>query len=391
MNGIEKVIAGTAFEIVARSFIPDEASDRNSFRLKNLTRAEALQFLRVWQLHSVERRLEHVRLLVASDSHDEFPPEFRADPDHSITYYRNNNEHGLVYIETKVESDEQGLKNLFTLRDVNFLDGTFDEGEEFSVPEEMVRQALFYAKSPNPRGNELLRERLVDVLRGLNAAGMMVSVRKFAKFVFSAAKEVVESSAVYSPREINELVGRCLLHLDMFPDEQWRQNSGRVSRRLSLNLLRAELAASSSSDLDAEKTAQSCYQTKFLDESGEQYDSEEQDFWRRMCAEYCLGPSRDGRESIPYRIFEQVFGKDVKGLPLGQRVAEEIDDKAPDRRQELDSLALADGLDSRSTDDARKFLESEPADASTLPLKDLLSKQTLRMVEKLAAPNVERI
>ena len=108
MSGIKNIIAGTAFEIVARSFASGNEADRNSFRLKNLTRNEALEFVRVWQARSTERCLERVRLLVASDSHEDFPAEFRANSDHSITYYRNNNENGLVYIETKVESDEQG-------------------------------------------------------------------------------------------------------------------------------------------------------------------------------------------------------------------------------------------------------------------------------------------
>ncbi len=391
MSDIEKILAGTAFEIVARSFSSDEDSDRNSFRLKNLTRGEALEFLRTWQEQSDSRGLERVRLLVASDSHEDFPSEFRADPDHSITYYRNNNEHGLVYIETKVESDEQGLKNLFTLRDVNFLDCTFDEDGEFLVPEEMVRQALRVAGSTNPQGNELLRDRLVEVLRELNAADMTVPVRKFAGFVSAAAHKVVSGSAVYSPEETNTLVGRCLVHLDMFPDEHWRQSAGRVSRRLSLNLLRSELAASPSSDLDAEKTAQDCARTKFVDEQGEAYEPDVQVHWREECSSYCLAPSRQRREGIPYRIFEQVFSKDVKGLPLGQRVAEETMDSAPSRKPEFDELAVETGLNNRSGDDARKFLESEPADVSLLPLKDLLSKQTLRMVERLAAPAVERV
>ena len=160
--------------------------------------------------------------------------EFRADPDHSITYYRNNNEHGLVYIETKVESDEQGLKNLFTLRDVNFLDCTFDEEGEFLVPEEMVRQALRIAGSTNPQGNELLRDRVVEVLRELNAADMTVPVRKFAGFVSRRHMKWFPNPAASSPEETNTLVGRCLVHLDMFPDEHWRQSAGRVSRRLSL-------------------------------------------------------------------------------------------------------------------------------------------------------------
>lgn len=233
MSDIEEIIAGTAFEIVARSFSSNDDSDRNSFRLKNLTKGEALEFLRIWQKQSKSRSLDRVRLLVASDSHEDFPSEFRADPNHSITFYRNNNAYGLVYIETKVESDEQGLKNLFTLRDVNFLDGTFDEDGEFSVPEEMVRQALRIAGSTNPQGNELLRDRLVETLRELNAGDMTVPVRRFAGFVAEAAHEVVSGSDIYSPEETNAVVGRCLIHLEMFPDEHWRQSVGRVSRRLS--------------------------------------------------------------------------------------------------------------------------------------------------------------
>ncbi|MEW9921832.1 FtsK/SpoIIIE domain-containing protein [Marimonas sp. MJW-29] len=391
MSGIDKVIAGTAFEIVARSFSSGDGSDRNSFRLKNLTRSEAMEFLRIWQQGRADRDLERVRLIVASDAHDEFPQEFRANPENSITFYRNHNEHGLVYIETKVESDEQGLKDLFTLRDVNFLDGTFDEDGEFLVPEEMVRQALRFAGSQNPEGNELLRDRLVEVLRELNAADMTVPVRKFADFVVAAAEEIVSGRGVYSPEETNALVGRCLVHLDMFPDEYWRQNPSRLSRRLSLNLLRSELAASPSSDLDAERTAQDCERTKYVDEEGKPYEPDTQAHWRDECSKYCLSPTRDRRERIPYRIFEQAFSKDVKGLPLGKRVAEEIVDHSPSRKSEFDGLAVEKGLNNRSSDDAIKFLESESADTGALPLKDLLSKQTLRRIEKLASPAVERV
>lgn len=391
MTGIEKIIAGTAFEIVARCFSSDNDSDRNSFRLKNLTRSEAMEFLNLWKALSSERGLERVTLLVASDSHEEFPLEFRADPEHSITYYRNNNEHGLVYIETKVESDEQGLKNIFTLRDVNFLDGTFDEPGAFLVPEEMVRQALKSAGSPHPDGFELLRDRLVEVLRELKVAEMTIPVRKYASFLVAAAMEVVSKTGVLSPDETDALVGRCLIHLDMFPDEQWRLDGARVSRRLSLNLLRSELAASPSADLDPEKIAQDCERTKFVDEAGEPYTASDMAHWREECSGYCLDRSREQRERIPYRIFEQVFNKDVKGLPLGQRLAEEIAIADPQRKSEFDELGVESGLDGRSVDDARKFLESEPSDSSMLPLKSLLSTPTLRRIEKLASPAVERI
>ncbi|NKW91939.1 DNA translocase FtsK [Rhodobacteraceae bacterium R_SAG9] len=255
----------------------------------------------------------------------------------------------------------------------------------------MVRQALRIAGSSNPNGNELLRDRLVEVLRELNAGEMTIPVRKFAGFVSAAAKKLVADAEVRSPDETDALVGSCLVHLDMFPDEYWRKSSVRVSRRLTLNLLRAELAASPSSDLDAEKTAQDCLRTKFVDEQDEPLEPERQAKWRELCAAYCLAPSREKRNDIPYRIFEQVFIKDLKGLPLGQRVAEEIVDKAPSRKVEFDELVVDVGLNNRSSEDARKFLESETADVGALPLKDLLSKQTLRMVEKLAAPDVETI
>src|SRR5690554_429590 len=382
MTGIDNVIAGTAFEIVARSFASETGADRNSFRLKNLTRNEALEFLKVWQLRSSERNLGRVRLLVASDSHEAFPKEFRADPELSITYYRNNNEHGLVYIETKVESDEQGLKNLFTLRDVNFLDGTFDS-DNFVVPEEMVRQAFKYADLPDPEGNVLLRDRLVEVLVQLTQAGMTVPVRKFAGFVLAAAKKISDSNSAHSPDETDALVGLSLIRLDMFPDEQWREAPSRTSRRLSLNLLRAELAASPSADLDRDKTSEQCLRTKFHDEDGEQYDSEHQKFWRLACYGYCQAPSRDKRERIPYRIFEQIFSKDVKGLPLGQRIAEEIDSSAPERRAEFDELSVEDGLNNRSADDARKLLESEPEDSTRLLLRICWRNQPLRMFKKV--------
>ncbi|KQW61044.1 MULTISPECIES: FtsK/SpoIIIE domain-containing protein [unclassified Ensifer] len=391
MSETEKIIAGTAFEIVARSLSLNGGSERNSFRLKNLTKDEALEFIHTWQSEASGRNLGLVRLLVASDSHEDFPADFRADTHHSITYYRNRNEHGLVYIETKVQSDEQGLKNLFTLRDVNFLDGTFDREGEFSVPDEIVRQALRVAGSPDPGGNELLRARLVEVLTELKGVGTTVPVRKFAAFVRAAAREVTAGSTIWTPEETDALVGRCLVHLEMFPDESWRQSTGRAGRRLSLNLLRSELAASPSADLDAEKVAEDCLRTKFADEKGVQHGSEIQTHWRNECREYCLGPSRARRERIPYRIFEQVFSKDVKGLPLGQRLAEEIADSAISRKPEYDELGVEAGLNNRSGDDARRFLDSLPDDAGQLPLKALLSKQTLRMVEKLAAPAAERI
>ncbi len=390
MTGTEKIMADTAFEVVARSLMSSSETDRNSFRIKNLKKEEALKFLETWEQEATVRGLENVQVLVANDSHSDFPHQYRADPQRSITYYRNNNKTGLVYIETKVESDEQGLKNLFTLRDVNFLDGTFDEGDDFSVAHEMVSQALKAADS-TPDSNDLLKDRLASVSRELAASGSVLPVRKYAAFIQAAAVAVASSSDLYTSDEVDDLVGRCLVHLDMFPDVHWRREPARAQRRLSLNLLRSELAASPSADLDRDKLALDCASTKFVDEEGERYSPEVEGSWRTKCSEYCRDPSRERREDIPYRIFEQVFNKDVKGLPLGQRVSEEILDVAPARHPEFTELDVETGLDKRSVEDARRFLEADADDPDVVPLKELLTKPTRRMVDKLASPSVERV
>jgi len=389
MIEIDKVIAGSAFEIVANSLKTGD-EEHGSFRIKNLTRSESVAFLAIWQQKSNERGLGGVRLLVASDSHSDFPEEYRADPNRSITYYRNNNDSGLVYIETKVESDEQGLKNIFTLRDVNFLDGSFDS-ENFSVPQQIIEQALTTCGSPNPDGYDLLKQRLVQVLRALNETGFIIPVRKFARFSVATAFAVVEGEGIYSSNEIDELIGRHLTELDMFPDVHWRESESRVARRLALNLLRSELAASPSADLDAEKTADDALRTKFFDEDGELYCAVDLEHWRAACSSYCLNSSRELRASIPYRIFEQIFVKDVKGLPLGDRVFQEIESADASRISEFEHLSVKEGLNSRQADDARKFLEAEVDDEALKTLKELLTKQTLRLIEKLAAPNLDRI
>jgi energy-coupling factor transporter ATP-binding protein EcfA2 len=81
----------------------------------------------------------------------------------------------------------------------------------------------------------------------------------------------------------------------------------------------------------------------------------------------------------------------VKGLPLGDRVLQEIDSADASRIPEFEGLSVLDGLNNRQAEDARKFLEAEVEDEALQNLKDLLTRQTLRIIEKLAAPNLERI
>jgi len=140
VENCNQVIAETVFSIVASSFGTDiEGSARNCFRIKNLQKQEILKLIDVWAKESPAYDLQDVKVIIAGDSDDDYPGEYRAEKDRSITWYRNNNERGLVYLETKTESDEQGLKNIFTLQDRNFLDGFFDNSD-FNVPETIVER-----------------------------------------------------------------------------------------------------------------------------------------------------------------------------------------------------------------------------------------------------------
>lgn len=385
------ILASTAFQIVSRAFATLPPTERKCFRLANFTSAEALAFLKICE-QDIEG-LSDTRIVVAHDAPDDFPEQYRASKDETITTCRNSIRpgHGLIYIETKAESDSQGLQNFFTLHDINFLDGSFD-GENFNVAREIVANAIRSTFGSADQSSDLLISRCVEVLEGLRSGDIVVSVRKFAAFSLAVACSRHEAGGVMDSAQIDALVGRSLTVLGLFPDELWRNDTSatRISRRLTQNLLHAELASSHSSDLDQDKLIEQCKRTVFREGNGENLPAAEQGHWRNLCGKYCGSPAPEIRRDIPYRIFEQLFARDVKGLPLGDRVAEEVDESASGRIPELNNLGVIAGLNRRSPEDARRFLESESAETDLPPLRDTLSKPTRRMVEKVAYPNPEQ-
>lgn len=175
------ILARAAFEIVRRSFASVGSDELKTFRIKNLSNGESLEFLKVWQERSADSDLAEVQVVVASDSAEEFPDRYRADPQRSITWYRNNIKGGLVYVETKVESDEQGLKNLFTLQDQDYLGGVFDT-DDFQVADYMVRQTIPGGPLAAAPG-DLVSARIQEVLQHFKAFGTPIPVRRFLLFV----------------------------------------------------------------------------------------------------------------------------------------------------------------------------------------------------------------
>lgn len=384
MTAEVQILARAAFEIVRRSFAAVGPDELKTFRIKNLSNRESLALLEVWRERAAQAGLSNVKVVVASDASGDFPAEYRADPSRSITWYRNNISGGLVYVETKVESDEQGLKNLFTLQDQDYLSRTFDT-DDFSVGNFMIRQSIPGGSLETPPG-ELLVDRLLEVLGHFRSFGTPVPVRRFLQFVCSVREAAGAKPAALESTEVDELVGRGLVHLGLFPDGLWRSVESKTGRRLQLNMLRAELASSYAADYDSEKLAQDAATKLFRDSDGNELPDARQRVWREKCRQYCMEPGEALRRQIPYGIFEQIFEKDVKGLRLGDRISEEIADRKSARHPELVALDVIDGLNRRRREDAQKFLDAQPSTAGDVMLRDLLSKATRRLVERLAKP-----
>ena len=242
LGTVDAVIGKTAFRIAQRLIENAAGADqRFCLRVKNLKFDEIRVFLENWERDGIQDSSSAPRVVIAGDSQAHLPEQYRAEPGRSITYYRNNIQHGLIYLETKDESDAQGLKNIFTLRDSNFLDGSFDDSD-FSVPRAIVEQAWIQSGGEILQLSGLLRDTLQEILSLVHPHHVPVSVRKFAAFALATCQEWRRGhTSVLEPGEVWELVGDQLDALDMFRDRAWRspESSARISRRLKVNALHA--------------------------------------------------------------------------------------------------------------------------------------------------------
>ncbi len=387
-------VAETAFKIVCRNFPESSSEEHPVFRMKNLAEPEITHFLEIWSSRTSGTSLGRAKVVISHDSKDLYPPKYIADPACSITYYRNNNKGGLIYIETSPVSDEQGLRNIFTLRDVNFLDGSFDDlDSDFLVAEELVKSAWRSAAGDNATAPKMVIEQIIKVLDCLHPNLTTVPVRKFSAFCARVALERSDKDRTFNLEETNAIIGRCLIELRLFPDENWASQSSlaRLSRRLTLNMQHAELLGANGVDLDGDALAEEARTNVFKDLDGQPFEQEKQKYWRELCSNYCRAPKEELRPEIPYSIFEQLFTKDTKGMKLGERVENEIAESDPARLNDWAELEIGSGLDRRDQGEAVRFLDGEPENSDLLPLRDLLTRQTLKMVEKVASPTTETI
>ncbi|BCO21082.1 hypothetical protein KUC3_39390 [Alteromonas sp. KC3] len=384
----ETVISETVVEIVLKIFASQKDVSHKCFRIKNLLKNEIIEFINVWNKVSHSQGEQKVKVLIAGDADKDYPDEYRADSGRSITWYRNNNDSGLVYLETKTESDEQGLKNIFTFQDRNFLDNFFKD--EIDIPKVIIAKCWELTLENGSAAPDLFTQKLLDVLNLLHPHKTQVPVRRFVNFVLGCCESFKLEGSNHTLEKQVELIGRNLVYLGLFPDEFWSEgkSDSSIARRLELNLSYAELATSNNTDIEPEDVYKICSSLSFKDIQGNEYPLERQQVWKELCLEYSKTRRLDIRKEIPFRIFEQLFAKDVKGLQLGDRVEQELSTNTPKELEQFLSLNIKSGLNERIQDSALELLKADSIE-SGIPLADFLSKQTKRMVDKVAFPTPE--
>ena len=384
-------LAGTAVRLAALVLTRDRSAAHQCFRVKNLHEQEVVQFVGAWPEAANKLGLEKVRLIVADSLNGKIAEQYVAEAGCSITHYRNNNPDGLIYVETSVQSDEQGLQNMFSLRDSNFLDGSFDD---YAPPRLGVAGLLIERAWMDAGGQSnvpaLLIKGLLEVIGFVHPDIEPVPVRRFVALVELACQDWIQSNRTRDAAESDRIVGQALSAMDMFPDPNWKEGNAeaRTRRRLELNARHADLI-DGGKELDADEVVDKAKATQFKDETGGPLTAEEVGRWRDRCSAYGMTPTAELRRQIPYWVFRQLFAKDTAGLQLGDRVRVELERAAPERLSEFDSLDVTTGINLRISYDANRFLEAV-SEGGAKPFADLIEQATRKSVERLAVPPRKR-
>ncbi len=381
-------LAAVTLKIVTNALSQTNTQEHRAFRIKNLQVEEAREFVQLWSQNESHAALKNVSLVVADSLGETIPERFVAKAGASITWYRNNIDSGLVYIETKDQSDAQGLQNFFTLRDSNYLDRSFDDAcKPYEDVAQLVVAEAWLTVTHNKVPPTLLVERLPEVIRLLRLSGQSTPIRKFIKFAEGTCRTWLADNSPKDDATANKLIGQTLWMLDLFPDTSWRKDEieGKIQRRLELNARYADMR-SSTGEIDPEALEKTVNQKIFREQDTTPFNQEQTQFWRNFCIQFLREPSTVTRREIPYFIFEQLFVQDSTGLKLGDRIHKEILNADVTRISELEELDVIDGLNHGSPIEATKLMDLAPTDAGKPKLVSLLSRKSRKALEKLINP-----
>jgi hypothetical protein len=381
---VASILAKTCVQAVI-SNLESQNDARQTLRLKNFSLDVYQEFINEFANLTISGKFEDIILRIPFDADLECDEKYRIAKDSTITLARNDQKlRKLVYLETHEGSDSQSTKDFFTIRDSDLLRLTGDNSN-FNVVKCLVDYSAIDSSSQSP-ANALLIECLQEVLEILLKEKVEISTPKVVAFIYACTSELGCSSAPTDISSIRELVGRNFCQLDLFNDIFWYEKDNAIGARLKSNSLLSDLAKSDTQEMDIERELLNVPNTKFKDEFGEEYSKEEQNVWRESCVSYLQDQDYSSREFIPFFIFSQIFKKSSKGVLLGDLVRTEIIENSQHRESEFDNLGVLEGLNSNSQSAADLFLEQEADEERNQPLKDLLTKKTLKRVERLVVP-----
>ena len=381
---VARMLAKTCVQVVC-SRLENKSDARQTLRLKNFSLDVYQEFINAFASLTANGQFEDIVLRIPFDAKLECDEKYRIAKDSTITLARNDQKlRKLVYLETHEGSDSQSTKDFFTIRDSDLLRLT-GYNENFNIVKSLVDYSAIDSNSQSP-ANALLIECLEEILETLLKEKIEISTPKIVAFIYACSSELGLSSAPTDINSIRELVGRNFCQLEFFNDIFWYEKDNAIGARLKSNSLLADLAKSDTQEMDIEREIQNVPNTKFKDELGEEYPKKVQAEWQDLCCRYLQDPVNSNRELIPFFIFSQIFKKSLKGVLLGDLIRTEIIENNQHRKSEFDNLGILEGLNSNSQADASLFLEQEADDESIPPLKDLLTKKTLKRVERLVVP-----
>lgn len=361
-------------------------------RINFLLEPEILEFLEVWREKSIDKFFSNAKVVISSDPKGIYPQKFVAPEDKPITYYRNNNLYGLIYIETELTSDAQSLKNAFTVRDSDLLNGVVDQSEEQSALSLIINNSWNIISCSKEETPQFLQKQISEVFKKLRGSNRLVSLRSFLKFCVRICIERSVSDKNYTLTETNRIIGLALQELDLFQDEYWAESDSdsKIKRRLFINSEYASLYLLNGQEIDTGEVIERLDSIVFKSYEGEILESGDQIAFRHVCKQFCQSTSRADREQVPFFIFEQLFQKDTRGLGLGEKVKVELEGFAPERVEEYLSLGVIEGLNSKDSSEAERFLNSVPKTGSDY-LKNIILTATKKQIERLASPTAKSI
>ncbi|MBK8979716.1 MAG: DNA translocase FtsK [Planctomycetes bacterium] len=316
------------------------------------------------------------------------PTEWFLAEGETLVQYRNTSAAGVVIFDVEGQAEAQSLRNMHLVKDGTLLKPNVDDGGE-GRRRELTSIAWRLASATEDRSAP---EELIQVLERIfhvyDRESGQVALRTWVDFVVQCASALGRDARAVSQHEVHDAVESCLPHLLLFPDDDlFDVAGGQETKRLTQNVRMANFYNPAGKDLDEEDIGRRILATEFRNESGEYFDSSQQERWRTALAALLAAPSVERFSAVPLSIWEQIFAKDTESRDgLGTRIQKYLQDEHPGLVADYDALDVQTRLDDQEPDAAKALLDEEPSEPDQPAFADLLSPPLRKALEKLANP-----